>query len=102
MLTKPSHKLSFHDLLSHLTFRQACKLLGPWGRELIMAGAKRDIDLKGDVYFGGDLLRVKYPGFGNEKAAVATLTLKADVKDRLHWHCTACREPCAHVGALFS
>jgi superfamily II DNA or RNA helicase len=102
MMTKPTHKLSFHDRLSHLTFHQACKLLAPWGRELIQKGAKREVDLKEDVYLGGDLVRVKFPALGNEPAAVATLTLKSDTKDRLHWHCTACQEPCEHVGALFS
>jgi ERCC4-related helicase len=102
MMTKPTHKLSFHDRLSHLTFGQACKLLGPWGRELIQQGAKREIDLKEDVYFGGDLLRLKCPEFGDQPSAVATLTLKADAKDRLHWRCTVCQEPCEHVGALFS
>ena len=35
MMTKPSNKLSFRDRLSHLTFLQACKLIAPWGRELI-------------------------------------------------------------------
>src|SRR5262249_44424434 len=87
--------------LSHLTFTQACKLLGPFGRGLIQKGAKREIDLKEDVYLGGDLLRVKCSDF-NGKPAIATLTLKTEAKDRLHWHCTVCQEPCEHVGALFS
>lgn len=102
MIHKPSHKLTFHDRMSHLTFHQACKLLAPWGRDLIQQGAKRDADLKEDVYLGGDLLRVKFAGLGDEPAAIATLTLKSDEKDRLHWHCTACQEPCEHVGALLS
>src|SRR5262249_25313870 len=79
-----------------------CKLLGPQGRQLIQQGAKREINLKEDVYFGGDLLRVKFPGLGETPSAIATLTLKAEAKDRLHWHCTACQEPCEHVGAMFS
>ena len=59
--TKPSHRLTFHDRLSRLTFLQACKLLGPQGRRLIQQGSKRDIHLKKDVVLGGDLLRVKFP-----------------------------------------
>ncbi len=102
MMTKPTHRLSFHDRLSHLNHAQACKLLGPWGRELIQRGGARDIDLKEDVYLGGDLLRLKCHGLGDQPPAVATLTLKADAPDRLHWHCTVCDEPCEHVGALFS
>jgi superfamily II DNA or RNA helicase len=103
MMTKPSHKLSFQDRLSHLTFFQASKLLGAWGRELIrQGGANRDVDLKRDVHLSGNLLRVEYPGIGGTPPATATLTLKADAKDGLHWHCTACQEPCEHVGALLS
>ncbi len=49
MMTKPSNKLSFQDRLSHLTFHQACKLLGPWGRELIQKGSKQEIDLRLDL-----------------------------------------------------
>ncbi len=28
MMTKPGHKLTFRDRLSHVTYTQACKLLG--------------------------------------------------------------------------
>src|SRR3990172_9838737 len=64
MRTKPSHKLSFRDRLSRLSFEQACKLLGPKGQRLIQQGGKREIDLKEHVYLGGDLLRVRFPGIG--------------------------------------
>ncbi len=100
--TKPSHKLSFHDRLSRLSFSQACKLLGPRGRQLIQEGGKREIDLANDLYLGGDLFRVSFPGLNGAPEAVATLTLKADAKDSLHWNCTACQEPCEHVGAALS
>jgi hypothetical protein len=100
--TKPSHKLSFHDRLSRLSFSQACKLLGPRGRQLIQEGGKREIDLANDLYLGGDFFRVRFPGLNGAPEAVATLTLKADAKDSLHWNCTACQEPCEHVGAALS
>jgi hypothetical protein len=32
--------ISLKDRLSHLTFRQASKLLGPFGKTLIMQGGK--------------------------------------------------------------
>src|SRR5207302_1482288 len=100
--TKPSHKLSFRDRLSRLDFLQACKLLGPEGKRLIQQGAKIEVLLKEQVYLGGDLLRVRFPGLGRGDGAVATLTLTAEAKDRLHWNCTACDEPCVHVGGMFS
>ena len=43
------------DKLSHLNFRQACKLLGPEGEKLIRTGGKYDIDLTEQVTVGRDL-----------------------------------------------
>jgi superfamily II DNA or RNA helicase len=100
--TKPAHKLSFRDRLSRLDFLQACKLLGPQGKKLIPLGANRGAVHKDDVYLGGDLLRVRFPELNDDRPAVATLTVIADAKDRLHWNCTACDEPCEHVGAMLS
>jgi superfamily II DNA or RNA helicase len=102
MMTKPTEKLSFRDRLSHLNFAQACKLLAPWGRELLQRGGKREIDLKEEVYLGGDLLRVKFPAVGDERPAIATLTLMDDARHRLHWRCSTCKDLCEHVGAMFS
>jgi superfamily II DNA or RNA helicase len=102
MTTKPSHKLSFRDRLSQLTFLDATKLLGAWGRELIIEGSKREIIPQEDVYLGGDLFRLTCRGPGGKPDAIATLTLKADTRDRLHWNCNACQEPCVHVGAMFA
>jgi len=100
--TKPSHKLSFRDRLSRLTFEQACKSLGPHGRRLVLNGARFEIDVKEDVYLAGDLVRLKYPAARGGDGAVATLTATANAKDRLRWNCTMCDEPCEHVGGLFS
>ncbi len=38
--TKPAAKISFRDLLSHLRYDQACKLLGDHGKKLIAQGSK--------------------------------------------------------------
>jgi ERCC4-related helicase len=102
MMTKPSHKLSFRDRLSHLTFLQACKLIAPWGRELIQQGAKRTVDIKQQIHFGDDLFRLRIPSMGSEPPIIVTLTLKTEAKDRLHWRCSACQTPCDHVGTMFS
>lgn len=100
--SKPSHQLTFKDRLSRLTFEQACKLIGPLGKKLIPIGAQYEVSLKEDVYFGGDLFRVTFPLVGKHHVAVATITLMGAARERLHWNCTACREPCEHVGAAFS
>src|SRR5687767_368553 len=102
MTTKPSHKLSFRDRLSRLSFEQACKLMCPQGKHLLRVGAKRDVILKEDVYPRGDLSRVRFRSINGDAGTVATLTLKADARDRLHWNCTTCQEPCWHVVTMFS
>jgi len=98
---KPSHLITFHDRLSRLSFEQACKLLGPNGRKLIIEGSKREVDLNEEVFLGGDLFRVTCRGPGGTKA-IATLTAAAHTKDRLVWNCDHCEAACEHVGALFS
>ena len=99
---KPSRKLTLHDKLSRLDFLQACKLLGENGKKLILQGARREINVEEDVFLGGDLLRVTHRLPGAPAEAISTLTLKSDVRDRLHWHCDHCQEACDHVGAMFS
>jgi superfamily II DNA or RNA helicase len=99
---KPSSKLTLHDRLSRLTFDQACKLLGEEGRKLIMQGSKREIDLAEDVFLGGDLFRVTLRKPNGKIDAIATLTMMADRKDRLHWNCDCHFRACEHVGAMFS
>lgn len=39
--------INLKDKLSHLTFREACKLLGPEGGRLIREGGKYDVDIDG-------------------------------------------------------
>jgi superfamily II DNA or RNA helicase len=84
------------DRLSRLTFRQACKLLGPEGARLIRAGGRHEIVIEEQVFQQGDLFQLRLPG------ATVSITLMATARDRIHWNCTACTEPCEHVGAAFS
>ncbi len=39
--------ITLKDKLSHLSYTQACKMIGAQGKQLIMAGGKYDIDLFG-------------------------------------------------------
>lgn len=89
-------ELTFHDRLSRLTYVQACRLLGPDGSRLIQRGGKQDVDVRSQVYLGGDLFRLKLPG------TVVTITQMAERPSRLQWNCTACQSACEHVGAAFS
>jgi len=102
--TKKSKKLTLKDRLSRLTYVQAAKLLGPEGQQLIRRGASYDnIDIDRDVYFRGDLFRLKLRGVGERgKDVVATITTMAEAKNRLRLNCTACETVCEHIGAAVS
>ena len=94
--TRKASSLTLKDRLSRLGYRQACKLLGAEGEQLIRKGGMWDIDIGRDVHFGGDLFRLRLNG------AVVSVTTMAEAKQRLHWNCTRCDGACEHVGAAFS
>src|SRR3972149_567895 len=61
--------ITLKDRLSHLTYRGACKLLGPEGDRLIRQGGKYHIDIDEQVTVGLTLLRV------NLSQAIQTISL---------------------------
>jgi len=100
---KRTKRLTLKDRLSRLTYHRACQLLGPDGPHMIRRGATyQDIDLDRDVYFRGDLFRLKLRGAARGKDPVVTITLMAPARNRLRFNCTACETLCEHVGAAFS
>ncbi|MEX0641415.1 MAG: helicase, partial [Pirellulales bacterium] len=100
----PSRQLSLKDRLSRLTFTEACKLLGPDGRQLIQRHANTwDFKVRDDVFLEADLFRLRFPGDSLDgPPAVVTITLLAEAPHRLHFRCNRCRRVCEHVGAAFS
>lgn len=102
--TRPVERLSLKDRLSGLTLAEACKLLGPEGKQLILQGGKDwTFNIEQDVYLGEDLFRLRFPGELNGDAPlVVTITPMAEARQRLHWNCTHCHTACKHVGAAFS
>ncbi len=84
------------DRLSRLSFKQACKLLGPDGARLIRQGGRHEIVIEEQVFQQGDLFQLRLSD------ATVSITLMASARDRLHWNCAACSEPCEHAGAAFS
>ena len=84
------------DKLSHLTYTQACRFLGPKGAKLIREGGKYDIDLTEQVTLSGDLFRLHLG------QAVVTMRMDPLKHQRLHYECSACEAACTHLGAAFS
>lgn len=100
---KRSASLSLWDRLSRLNFEQACKLLGPRARKLIMQGAGTwDIDIDSQVKLTDSRFRVDFGSIGDGRASYVTVNLQDDAKQRLGWSCSVCTEPCLHVGAAFA
>ncbi len=104
MKTLPSAKLSLRDRLSHLSFIDACKIIGQDGKKLIQeSGHLWDLDPKENALLTGDLFRLKFPLEKDDKEpTIVTITLMAEVRNRLHWNCSKCFSACQHVGATFS
>ncbi|HXT57716.1 MAG TPA: hypothetical protein VN699_03735, partial [Pirellulales bacterium] len=102
--TRPGGRLSLKDRLSHLTFVEACKLLGPEGKRLIQQSANLwDFKIEEDVYLGDDLFRLRFGDESDDRGPLTvTITLMAEARNRLNWNCTHCSEPCAHVAAALS
>lgn len=84
------------DKLSHLSFVQACKLLGPQGKELIMAGGRYEIDLYAQVRFSLKRFRLDLG------AAKVEIRLDPRQPQRLQISCNACSGACSHQGAALA
>jgi hypothetical protein len=100
----PSRKLSLRDRLSRLTFREAAKLLGPEGQQLIQKYANVwEFKPREDAYVGPDLFRLQFPGETHRGGPLTvSITLMAEARNRLHFNCSRCHRACEHVGAAFS
>lgn len=88
--------VTLKDKLSHLTYKQACKLLEPQGELLIQLGGKYDIDISEQVILRGDIFRL------NLGEAVVTICLDSYKIQRLNLQCSMCSTPCEHIGAALS
>ena len=88
--------ITLKDKLSHLSYTQACKLLGPQGKQLILDGGKYEIDVFEQVTFNNDHFNLSI-----ENAQVS-VTLDPQKNQRLNIHCSACSGACEHQGAALS
>ena len=88
--------INLKDRLSHLNYREACKLLGPEGERLVRQGGKYDFDITEQVTWGDDFFRL------NLGEATVTLSLTPEKPKYLRFVCSECSGSCEHVGAAFS
>ncbi|MEI6125516.1 MAG: SNF2-related protein, partial [Pseudomonadota bacterium] len=85
------------DILSHLTYRQACALLGEEGEKFITKGGAYDtIDIENDLMLTDTMLSL------NLGEALVTLRLDPAQNRRLKFQCSICPGACEHAGAALS
>jgi superfamily II DNA or RNA helicase len=84
------------DVLSHLKYRAAVKLLGAQGVELLRRGGKFDIDIEEQVILTDDLFTL----FADR--SIVQLSLEGPGGQSLQCRCNTCAQPCEHVGAALS
>ena len=88
--------MHFKDILSHLNYRDACKLLGPQGEVLLRMGGKWDIDPYEQVSLDTGRFVLKL--------GEATVIIEDDPSSsrQLRSICSSCPGICEHIGAAFS
>jgi SNF2-related domain/Helicase conserved C-terminal domain len=84
------------DRLSHLTYRQASKLLGPEGDRLIRQGGKYDFNIEEQVEWGENLLKI------HMGEALVTFFMAPERPRTIGFTCSECAKACEHLGAAFS
>ncbi|MFH1487957.1 MAG: DEAD/DEAH box helicase [Pseudomonadota bacterium] len=88
--------LNLKDKLSHLSYMQACKLLGPKGEKLIRQGGKYDIDISDQVILDREFFQLDLG------EALVSIRLDPMKNKRLNVQCSRCSNACDHMGAAFS
>ncbi len=100
MSAKPSSVLSMRDRLSHLSFNEACKLLGPAGKQLLIRGGELELLSYDALRIDDAEARVEWePG---PRGLWARITFDPHRRGRLRAECSACETACQHVGGLLS
>ena len=88
--------VTLKERLSHLTYREAQKLLGPEGERLIRAGGRFPIEMDEQIAWEDGGLRFD---LGDARVKIF---LDPESPKSLRFTCSACEPPCEHVGAAFS
>ena len=88
--------IALKDKLSHLSYIQACKLLGPRGKQLILEGGKYEIDVHEQVTFNHENFNL------NIDNAQVSVALDPQKDQSLNIRCSVCSVACEHQGAALS
>jgi superfamily II DNA or RNA helicase len=99
MAKRIKNKLGLTDLLSRLSYTDACKLLGPESKRLLSSLGEFEIDISRNVRITSSSLTVSFRPIS---PAVVTISHSRQNKKSLAFQCTQCNSVCEHIGAVFS
>lgn len=101
---KPHPDRTLRDILSHLTFEDAIRLLGGHSTDArkLLARGHSAINVKSHVYFRGDLLRVNLPSLGPSRPIVVTITLDSNQPGQLAFSCTEKESQREHIADVLA
>jgi hypothetical protein len=88
--------LTLRDVLSHLSYARAKKLLGPRGDALLRRGGQETIDIDGQVRMDANSFTLDCG------ESIVTQRLSDAANGRIDFACSTCAIPCEHVGAALS
>lgn len=89
-------EFTLRDLLSHLSYTSARKLLGPSGARLLRQGGQQAIDIESQIVLDDERFTLDLG------PSVVTLRTSDAHSGRIGFSCTTCETTCEHVGAAFS
>lgn len=95
-MTETTKDPTLKDRLSHLSYLQACRLLGEQGKDLIMRGGKFEIDIDGQVEINTESFSVK---FADGQTVISPDPMR---KNKLDLKCSSCEGHCEHMGATLA
>ncbi|MBC2716354.1 MAG: DEAD/DEAH box helicase [Desulfobacteraceae bacterium] len=88
--------ITLKDKLSHLSYPEACKLLGAKGKQLIIQGGKYDVDVFDQVTINENYFEL------NLGEAVVAISMNSEKHQKLDINCSVCHGFCEHKGAAIS
>ena len=88
------------DRLSHLSFDEACKMLGPDGGRLLIRGGRLELASLDDLRIDDEEARIAWePG---PRGISSRIVFDEGTRGRLRAECSACESACVHVAGLLS
>src|SRR5262245_3843139 len=96
--TKRSGFLSMRDRLSHLSFDEACKILGTEGKRLLVRGGGLELASPDLLRIDEAEARIEWERGGPS----SRIFFDPAARGRLRAECSHCTDACIHVGGLLS